>query len=217
MTFPRTLALSALLVSIGLLFGGCNIVGPAWYMIRGPEKTKKVHTLDKNRTTVVVIDDRGNHVPRRALRVLMGDVAERTLLKQKVVKDMVSSQSALAAAASDRSGKPLSVAEIGEAVRSEVVVYATVDSFSISPDGTTLSPTVVMRVRVVDVAKDERMWPEDPAGHRHITRMAARVQTMPTSTTARYQLEDDLAKRAGLELAQLFFDHIPNAATLVPE
>ncbi|MBX3377382.1 MAG: hypothetical protein KF678_10320 [Phycisphaeraceae bacterium] len=213
----RNAAIAVLLAATCLVCSGCNIVGPAFYMIRGPDKVKKVHTLDKNRTTVVVIDDRANRVPRRALRVLMGDVAERTMLKEKVVKDMVSSQSALAAAASDRDGKPLSVAEIGEAVQAQVVVYATVDSFSISPDGTTLSPTVVMRVRVVDVAKDERIWPEDPAGHRVVTRMAARVQTMPTSTTGRYQVEDDLAKRAGLELAQLFFDHAANQATLVPE
>ncbi len=209
--------LATFICAIALCGAGCNIVAPIGYLIHGPEKVQRLYGLDKSKTTVVFIDDRANNVPRRALRVLIGELAEKTLLKEKVVKDMVSSQSALAAAGNDRSGKPLSIAEIGEAVKAQVVIYATVDAFSITPDGTTVSPTVTMRIRVVDVANDTRLWPDDPSGFVLVTKLTAKSATMPSGTTARYQLEDDLAKRAGLDLAQLFYKHEHTRGSKVPE
>jgi hypothetical protein len=197
---------------------GCNIVAPAYYLIHGPEKAPKVYALDKTKTTVIFIDDRANKIPRRALRISVGDEAEKTLLKQKTVKDMVSSQSALAAAGNDHSDKPLSVTEIGEAVKAQVVIYATVDAFSLSGDGTTFAPFMKMRVRVVDVASDTRLFPpDDPKGYQLTSKMPASAHDIPTGTSARYQAEDELAKYAGVELAQLFFDHEPSHNTKVPE
>jgi len=196
---------------------GCNIVAPAYYMIHGPEKTKKLYGLDKTKTTVIFIDDRANRVPRRALRIVMGEQAEKTLLKEGVVKDMVTSQSALAAAGTDHSGKPLSVAEVGEAVKAQVVIYATVDSFVISPDGSTFAPSMSMRVRVVDVAADKRLWPDDPNGFPMVVRPRVQSKSVPSTTTARYQIEDELAQQAGLELAQLFYKHVAEKGIKAPE
>lgn len=219
MSKRTTLRRAVLLAGVfgATLVGGCNIVAPAYYFIHGPEKTKKVCTLDKTKTTVVFIDDRANFVPRRALRITMGEEAEKSLLKAKVVKDMVSSQSALGAAGTDRSDKPVSVTEIGEAVKAQIVIYATVDAFTISPDGTTLAPTAKLRVRVVDVATDTRLWPEDPRGYSMVTRPPAKAQPVPTSTSARYQNEDELAKAVGVDLAYLFYDHVPDRGLKVPD
>lgn len=208
---------SCALAACPLLVSGCNIVAPAIYFIRGPDKIKKVHALDKTKTTVVFIDDRANRVPRRALRVLMGETAEKTLLSERIVKDMISCQSVLAAAGSDREGKPLSVAEIGEAVKAERVIYATVDQFYLTPDGSSVAPTLAMRVRVIDVKADKRLWPDDPNGYRLVTAIKAKTATVPSSVTGTYQLEDDLARRAGVDLAQLFYDHARPPSTRVTE
>lgn len=200
-----------------LACAGCNIVGPAYYLVHGPEKVKKSFTLDKKKSTVVFIDDRANHVPRRALRVIMGEEAEKTLLKERVVQDMITAQSAMTAAGSDRDGKPMSVTEVGESVKAQIVIYATIDAFFLTGDGTTLSPTIDMRVRVIDVASDTRLWPEDPKGKFIRSRLIARADPMPTDTTGRYKIEDELAKLAGLEIAQLFYDHEPIRGPKVPD
>jgi hypothetical protein len=209
--------LGILLIAACCTVPGCNIVAPIAYLVHGPEKIKKVHGLEKDKSTVIFIDDRSNRVPRRSLRILIGEEAEKTLLKQRVVKDMISTQSAMAAAGTDRFGKPLSNTEIGEAVKAQVLIYATVDSFSLSPDGLALAPTVVMRVKVIDVEADKRVWPEDPEGYRVMVRLPASAKTMPTSISGRYQVEDDLARRAGLELAQLFYKHEANKGVKVPD
>jgi hypothetical protein len=215
-TTRRVILASALALTC-LIVPGCNIVGPIVYLVRGPDKIKKVHALDKTKSTVIFIDDRSNNVPRRSLRIMVGEEAEKTLLKQGTVKDMISTQSAMAAAGTDRFGKPLSNTEIGEAVNAQVLIYATVDSFTLSPDGATLAPSSEMRVRVIDVAADARLWPDDATGYRMFTRLPASAKSMPTSTSARYQVEEDLARLAGLELAQLFYNHEANKGLKVPE
>ena len=198
---------SLLAGAAGLLGAGCNIVGPAYYFIHGPEKAKKLYELDPKRTTVVFVDDRSSRVPRRASRVAIGEQAEQTLLKERVVKDMVSSQSAIQAAGTDREGKPASIAEVGAAVKADVVIYATVDEFSLTRDGQTYSPGAVLRVKVVDATGNARLWPENPAGHVVSVRLSPKTSDLPTSTAARFQAEDELARQAGQEIAWLFMDH----------
>jgi hypothetical protein len=203
----RTAILVLILMMAAMLMGGCNIVGPVLFFAHGPEKTRKAHGLDPERTTVVFIDDRQNRIPRRALRITIAEEAERTLLSSKAVKDMVSGQSALNAAGNDRSGQPAPVAEIGRAVEAQVVIYATVDEFTLTPDGQTYAPTARLRVRVIDVESDTRVWPEDPAGHPLFVRPQVTSRELPSSIAGRYQAEDELARLAGLSVARLFYDH----------
>jgi hypothetical protein len=209
--------LMAVMVLGGGWLGGCNIAGPALLIAHGPEKTKRVHTLDPEKVTVMFIDDRQNRVPRRAMRVAMTAEAERTLLSNKVVKDMVAGQSALVAAGNDRSGRPAPIAEIGRAVEAQTVIYATIDEFTLSPDGQTYAPTVRMRVMVVDVESNTRVWPADPTGHPVFVRPKVTSRDMPTSIAGRFQAEEDLATLAGLYLANLFFDHERPRGAKVPD
>lgn len=201
-------AAAALLIgAAGLLTASCNIAGPAYYFIHGPEKAKKLYELDSKQTAVVFIDDRMSRVPRRASRVAIGEQAEQSLLKEKVVKDMVSAQSAIQAAGTDREGKPAAITEVGLAVKADVVIYATVDEFTLTRDGQSLSPTASLRVKVVDIAGGKRLWPESPAGHVVTVRLSPKTGDLPTSTAARFAAEDELARQAGQEIAWLFTDH----------
>jgi hypothetical protein len=196
---------------------GCNIVAPAYYLIHGPEKTKKLYPLDEEKTTVVFIDDRQNRVPRRALRVAIGQEAEKTLLSQKVVKDMISAESALNAAGSDRHAHPASVSEIGADLKADIVIYATMDQFTLSTVGQSFAPLVSMRVMVIDVAADQRLWPADEAGYPLAVRPVLTAREMPTSLAGRFQVEDELARQAGVELAQLFYNHEKVTKPRLPE
>src|SRR5204863_9264442 len=146
----RVRCLSLCVCVIAGLSGGCNIVAPVFYLVHGPEKTKKMYTLDPKRTAVVFVDDRANRIPRRASRVAMAEEAEKTLLKGKAVKDMVSTQSAMLAAGKDIHGQPVPITEIGRAVKADIVIYATIDDFHLTTDGQTFSPGAVFRVKVID-------------------------------------------------------------------
>jgi hypothetical protein len=196
---------------------GCNIVAPAYYFIHGPEKTKKLVALDEKKTTVIFIDDRQNRIPRRALRIAIGQEAEKAMLKEKVVKDMVSAESALNAAGGDNHGHPAPVSEVGAAVKADVVIYATVDVFTLTQDGQSFAPLVRLRVKVIDVAADKRLWPAEDTGYPMEVRPLLSARELPTSLAARFQMEDEMARQTGAELAQIFYTHETAKGFRTPE
>lgn len=204
---PRSAGL--LLGAASLLGAGCNIIAPAYVLIHGPEKIKKVHTLEKERPTVVFVDDLGNRIPRRVLRATMATEAEQELLSKGIVKDAISAQSALVAASKDKHGKTRSIAEIGKAVGAEVVVYVTVDEFTISPDGQSFAPGAAMRAKVIDVVKDEKIWPPDEKGFSFRLQLRQRQGVAPSDTGEIAKAENELAVAAGQAISQLFYDHEP--------
>lgn len=185
----------------------CNLVGPVAAIVHGPEKIQALYTLEKERSAVVFVDDRGNRMPRRSLRLTAAQEAEKFILKKGLVRDMISGQSALAASAADKGGTLLSIAEIGRAVGAQQVIYVSVESFALSTDGSTYDPVATLRVKVIDAVNDKRLWPEDRAGCELGVRVPVRARAMPEGGAARAKAEDDLAAQAGRAVAELFFKH----------
>jgi hypothetical protein len=192
---------------------GCNIVGPAFYLIHGPEKIPPVYKLDPKRPTVVLIDDPSNRVPRRQLRAIMGQTVDDILLKQGLIKadekqnNLISSGAALTVAAKDKSSTPMSITQVGKAVGAEVVVWIMVDQFSLMPDGQAFSPTVSIRLKFIDAVTDKRVWPpDDAAGNPFRYIYPAGSLTPPESSAARSQAEMSLAEYAGRGIAELFYE-----------
>jgi hypothetical protein len=188
---------------------GCNILAPIYMLAHGPEKVPEAYTLDKKRSTVVFIDDRGNAVPRRSLRTTMGQKAEQMLLSEGAVTDVVSSESAMAVAAKDRygQGQPLSITAIGKSVGAEVVVYVTIDRFTLSPDGSSYLPTVEGRAKVMDVTKETRLWPNDERGQPFTVALRQKQGFAPQDLATVTKSENELATEAGIGIAQLFYAH----------
>ncbi|MCC6660535.1 MAG: hypothetical protein IT437_06575 [Phycisphaerales bacterium] len=200
-------------VVCGAMLPSCNIVGPAVAIVHGPEKVPAAYGLDPALPTVVFVDDLNSRVPRRSLRLVLAQAVEQTLLDRGGVKDVISAQSALSASKAEKDGRPLSIAEIGKAVGASVVVYMTVDSFSLFPDGQAFAPMCQVRVKVIDASSDKRVWPEDRAGHTVVTRAVIRGEISP-NVNDRARAEDELARQAGVDVAQLFFKHErPRGAT----
>lgn len=203
----RGLALAAMVLA-PVALAGCNYVAPLIILIEGPPKYEPEFKLPKDRTAVVFVDDPRSQIPRRAIRVAMIETAEQDILKKNLVKDLVSGQSALRVAQADQSAGQLSVAEVGRAVESEVVIWATVDSFTRADTARNQEPAVIFRVRVVDATDNKILWPEDSAGHRLVVTLTPRIGAVASDAGASTQAELKLGQNAGIALGQLFYEHL---------
>lgn len=200
------LSTSALLAATLLpLLWGCNIVGPAYVLLHGPPAYPPEYTLDKERTTALLIDDRRGVLPRPILAQRIGEVTEATLLEQKLVKDLISARSTRLVTRQESHDKPLSLSEIGQAVDADVLISVTIDAFTLSPDGQTFSPMSITRVRVFDVESGKTLWPEEPEGFTRTIRMPIQQGGAPTSRADLARAQEDLASWTGIGVAQLFF------------
>lgn len=216
-SLARVLAVLVLPGALAAVLPGCNIVGPAYLLVHGPEKVPRKFELPKDRPTIIFVDDRANSLPRRSLRQTIADAAQKVLLEKHVLTNVIDSRAALAVAAQDRSGEPKPITEIGKAAQAEIVIYVTVDGFTLSPDGQTFAPGASVRIKVIDVANDTRLWPEDKAGFAFSTQSPAQTGTAPTSQSQVALGEDGAAQRTGLAIAQCFFEHVATDSAIKPQ
>lgn len=199
--------LGGVALAVSLPLSGCNILGPAIYLIHGPEKAPPLHRLDPKRRTVVFVDDRRNKLPRRSLRQVMAEKAQDLLLKERCVEAMIDAKAALAVTARDKATEPMNIAEIAKAAQAEVIVYATVDQFVLSVDGQTFSPSITLRIKVVDAVNEARMWPTEKDGHTLVVNIPMRQGFVPQNQSEQMKAEVETAEATGLALAQLFYEH----------
>lgn len=185
---------------------GCNVVAPVAYAIHGPEKIDPVYTLDEAQSVVIFIDDPSSKIAQRRLRYAMADAASKALLQKKVVTDVIDSRTVLTAASKERHGDRMSITELGRAVGADVVIYAVVTNFSITAEEGTFVPTTTMRVKIIDTAAGQRVWPASEAGYLLEVRLPQRPSAF-TQDRARLNMEAQLAERSGVALAQLFYRH----------
>ncbi|RMH25000.1 MAG: hypothetical protein D6693_09370 [Planctomycetota bacterium] len=203
-----SLIAAALLSAAMLTAGGCNIVAPVAYAIQGPPTTPALHTLDGSRTTVVFIDDRLNRVPRRSLRLAVAEEVEQALMRKGVLSAdrVITTRAIMREASNDRFSAPRTVAQLGRDLGAEVVIYATIDSWTPSPDGVTLAPSAAVRVKVIDAAEDRRIWPPDGAGHRVVASLPPQTRGVPSGADLD-RANAALALMLGQRIARVFFEH----------
>lgn len=206
---PRTKYGAALAVLLAC--AGCNIVGPIGVLVAGEEKTPALYELPAERPAVVFVDDRDSRLPTRAARARVSQAAEQALLDGKAVpkSDIVSSESIDAILSSERSSKQSGIAEVGTAVGAQIVVYATVDVFTLTMDGNQFAPTATARVKVVDAREKSRLWPKSPEEWHTVT-VTAKVSSpaMPSKQGERSMAEQDLADRLGRAIGNVFVKHV---------
>ncbi len=203
----RCAVLSVLAVALTML-GGCNIIAPALYITRGLPKVPAQHTLEKDRATVVFVDDRANVMPRRALRVNLGTRAETELLASKSLTNMIDSASIQNAAARDTSEKGLPIVTLAQSVKAEVVIYVSLDQFGLSQDGVTYQPYAAARVKVIDAKSNAaRVWPQEFEGKAIAVTLPVRQGDIPKTAVAQAKAQEDLAAELGSAVAKLFYEH----------
>jgi hypothetical protein len=207
-----TLVRGSLATLLGLWLcsvAGCNIVGPAYYFIHGPEKTPAAFTLDKTRPTVVFVDDQNSVLPRRSIRMEIASSATELIQSEKLVDDMIDSRGAIIAATRDRDSEPMSVVGVGRAVKASVVIYVAVDGFSLTSGGVAYAPVARVRVKVIDAEHDIRLWPPEnlPEGAPLNINMYEKARGRPQSASQVAQAENELAREIGVAVGELFFEH----------
>lgn len=200
---------AAALVVAASALGGCNIAGPAYYFIHGPEKRKAAFELDRKRTTIVFVDDQNSTLKRRNLRNEIAAAATELIQREKLVDDMLDGRAAIIAATRDRDGEPMSVVEIGRATKAEIVIHVIVDGMTLSRDGVSFSPLASARVKVIDATNDKRLWPPaalEKGAPINVT-LFERATNMPSTPAAVVQAENELAAELGKAVAQIFYEH----------
>lgn len=199
------------LLAIAALNAGCNIVTPAYAIVSGPAKRPAEFVLE-DRPTLVFVDDRANVLSRRNLRREIADKMSQDLMVSEALTRTISPRDGMAVALEETHGDPMPIDAIGRAVGAEQVIYVEMQSFLLSPDGTSPMPTARCSVKVIDAANRVKLYP--PVGSSDDSR-SIDVAMQPVSTemykssATRRQLEDMLAQTAGTELAKLFYEHVP--------
>ena len=160
-------AVLALAIAGLLALPGCNIVGPIAILVAGPPKDEAKFELDKTKTTVIFVDDRAGVLRQRIIRDRIGIAAEKQILAKGLVTDMIQGQLAQVAARQDRNRQLLSIAAIGRACQAEVVIYADVADYSITPDGAAYKPNAVLKIKIIDAKTEARIFPAPDAPLDH--------------------------------------------------
>jgi hypothetical protein len=205
--------LISLLALLPLAAVGCNIVAPIAYIVEGPPKIDAEYTLE-DRPTVVFVDDRGNVIPSnaQAMRRTLADTLSQELMVRKLVTTTISPRDAMAvASARDKHGELLAIDAIGREVGAEQIIFIEMLAFGLSPDGVTPRPTSICQVRVIDVERRKRLYPEgDESGQVARTVQTALPEFDPTvarSAASRLKIYQALADLTGVEIAKLFYKH----------
>lgn len=199
-------------LSLAIALSGCNILGPLAYFAEGPPSVNAEYTLP-DRPTVVFVDDRANVIGSNApaIRRAIADKASEDLMVKKLVTTTISPRDAMGVVAtSDRHGELMPIDGIGRAVGAEQIIYVQMIAFSGTSDGVTPRPTAICRVRVIDVAERERLYP--PPDSQEASRL---VQVnirevdpaMLRSTASRLKVYEALAEETGGQIAKLFYKH----------
>lgn len=186
---------------------GCNIAGPAFMLIHGPEKIPQQYKLDPERSAVIFLDDREFNISRTPTRERVAASAEQSLLKAKAVKRMLDSRAASAVVSGEPRGDLMPISEVGRKVGAEQVIYVVPEQFTLTTDGQTFSPAAKLRVKVMDATADMRLWPDDREGYELVVTASTRQGTAPTDTAQVRQAENEFADLVGRRLAELFFAH----------
>lgn len=188
---------------------GCNVAGPAFIAVNGPPKISAEFTLPTDRTTIVFVDDRGNFLPRRNLREIIASTCGQLLLEQGELKKVIEPKAALSSSVGEKPGEPTDLVTLTKNCQAEVMIYATVDNFSLSTDGgASFEPTATLRVKVIDaLAASPRLWPQDREGKKLTFTLPVPAGATPKSLGEVAQAQEKLAKEAGRAMAELFYDH----------
>lgn len=197
--------LASLIIVAAALVAGCNIVGPLFVAFAPPPRVPKEYTIDPNRSVVVFVDDRSSRLPRRTLRLTIAEQTQRLLMSEGVSRKVVDARAALAATSGETASSPMDIATIGRAVQADLVVYVSVDEFTLSNDGQSMTPMTQLAVKVIDAREDRRLWPDERAGRTLVVKPSSTTKTPPRSSAELAKAEESLAQYAGVAVAQLFY------------
>lgn len=209
----RTIAILpalVLAVATSAALSGCNLLGPASYIVAGTGSVPAEHKI-VDRPTVVFVDDRENVVSPTMYRRVIAEKVSEELMVRKLVTRTISPADAMALAAQhDTSKEVMPVDAIGRAVGAEQVIYIEMVAFHDRSDGQIPRPAASCNVRVIDVTNRVRLFPESDGDQPYRFVKAVTREFDPEyyrTRASRNAINETLANELGSAIAKLFYKH----------
>ncbi len=209
----------AALVLAVLSLAGCQGPGFVSYVLTGPDKVKAAYTLEL-RPTLVIVDDPTNALGDRNFPAVIGANVGFNLKQNEVLTpELIVSQDRLSSLAVQMGDRypAMPIDRIGTRLKAQQVIYVHVRSVRMQVAGAYYHPEAVVEVKVIDAQTGARLFPkageyQDPLTTPPGLTFAVEMKRQTLDENRRHaqsMLTRSLAERVGLEVAQVFYDHVP--------
>ncbi len=209
---PTALLLGVALASAACC-GGCQVFAAATAMMFPEERMPAEYKLPNRKTSKVLVfaDDMFNPLSYPPAKGALTEKVNQMILEKKLAAEVVPYDRLRDLQAAEPDFNRLSVSTVGRKLGADLVIYVLLNPLSLrdSPADTLWRGRFSGRVRVVDVHRGRRIWPEQSAG-REVR--VVEPQTENPSPTYSRQLALKLGDHLGKEIAQLFHVHYVDRA-----
>jgi hypothetical protein len=199
--------LSATLLLTSSSLPACNALRFGAATLTGDESIPALHELDATTKSIaLVLEDEQMRSGSRITMDRIGATFDQALLKRLPSMKVIDSRAGMDVILAERSGKKSTMKEIGEKLSVETLVFAQITSFGMSDDGVSGAPTASVRVKVIDVATGNRLFPKrDAVQEWHAIMVAGkRLGQKPIpGSQGELAATDELAEKLGLMLASV--------------
>jgi hypothetical protein len=182
-----------------LLLAGCNILGAAAYKVAGEPDVPAEFELAKRPTVVMVENFRHPDLAAADAEFIAQRVQER-LMKKDLVPVVRAEKIIELRGKGMGAFRKMTVKDVARAVEAEQVLYISFEAggFASMGGGSTVQGRAVVKVKVIDAATGDTLWPGAVSDGRSVSFETSPADgTDRTSTTdLRYKLYDGLAARA---------------------
>jgi hypothetical protein len=198
------------LVCVLLAAGGCTLLGGAVYKATGPAGIPARY-VPANRPTLILVENYvyapdGSIESERIGQYLADD------LKEEKVAPLVDLDKLNHIRDADPDGyKKMTIAEIGQAAGAAQVIYINLKDFSVeAPLGSDkIKGTASVRVKVVDAASGQSLWPLDAADGEPLADETAFKPRDPNGGDT--NVRDELCKSLATKIGHFFHEWQPDS------
>lgn len=210
MTIKRkTLLLAGAAAAIWLL-GGCALPFAILEKMFPKEKIPARFVLPAGKRVLVFPDDMLHPVGYPPVKRVLARRLGELLAEHELVAETIAYDSLVDLRNAETDFNRMAVATVGRRLGAELVVYVSIDGFSLKdmPVDTLWRGRFSCKVRVVDV-RNGRLWPDESAGFP-----VKVVEPIAENTSEAYgaELADKLAKRLAEGVCGLFHEHYVDRA-----
>lgn len=214
----RSMVSACLLLTV-FVAAGCAEPGFVAHVLTGEPKVPATFELAP-RPTLVIVDDPQNALGDPNYPSVVAANVTHHLKQNEVLNAMqVVSQDRLSALASQMGDRypTTPIDRIGQRLNAEQVIYIYIQTVKLQVAGAYYHPVAGVEVKVIDVAEGKRLFPaageyDDPHSTPPGQFMSIEMKKQTVDTNRRHagsMLARKLAERVGLEVAQLFYEHLP--------
>ena len=190
--------------------GGCTqTLAYMMAMFAPPKKVSALYEPPKGKKYLVFVDDHPSPVSWEPIKHELASRIGRRLQQEKIASGIIPYER-LQDLSSSRDFERMSIAEAGQKLGADVVLYVQIDQFALreSPYSPLWQGRLATSVWLVDARQPQRLWPKDvpeKTGHP-----VPPVETKPVespSPTYGEVVAKDLAEQMADRIAKLFYNH----------